>query len=110
MNLNHDHQVVKNEIMSFCVEELHVVTQDHLNHGHQVVKNDFMIFCAQELQACSTVNSTTGEECNALDHCQWDFSGLGIQYQVPDQLCESGFDLFFDQVLAAKYKNMKYKK
>ena len=110
MNLNHDHQVVKNEIMSFCVEELHVVTQDHLNHGHQVVKNEFMIFCAQELQACSTVNSTTGEECNALDHCQWDFSGLGIQYQVPDQLWESGFDLFFDQVLAAKYKNEKYKK
>jgi len=36
----------------------------------------------EELQACSSVNSTSGEECNAFDHCQWDFSGLGIQYQV----------------------------
>ena len=37
-SVNLNHQVVKNEIMNYCAQELLVVTQDHLNHGHQVVK------------------------------------------------------------------------
>ena len=61
---------------------IHILNTRRRTKRFVVIVIEFKKKSLQELQACSSVNSTSGEECDAFDHCQWDFSGLGIQYQV----------------------------